>query len=154
MRYNIGLTYVGNEAYVNEKFTLHPGQSIIVPDELGTRLLGDFPGWFETFDGVDEILTLGTVGLMDPYNHLNQNEAFEDPDGDTDEAPATWEDDDADGTDADPEAEPKAEDENEPEAEAEPMTDEEKALDAAVTELVDEKITEAVIEKLGKKAKA
>lgn len=150
-RYNIGLTYVGDGAYVNEKFTLYPGQSIILTDELGLRLLEDFPGWFEQFDGVDEILALGTVAMMEPYNHYNQLEAFSEEateETETEQHP-NWED-DQDDTDA-----PSGEEVNEAEEaeEAEPSSPEEVALDNAVNELVDEAVTAAVIEKLTEKQK-
>lgn len=151
MRYNIGLTYVGNGAYVNEKFTLSPGQSIILTDELGQRLLADFPEWFEEFDGVDEILALGTVQMMEPYNHYNQLAAFEENETEDENADqhSTW-DDDHDGTEV---AHKEGEGEGEGE-EVTPTSPEEAALEGAVNELVDEAVTAAVIEKLAEKSKS
>jgi hypothetical protein len=146
MRYNIGLAYVGTGAYVNEKFTLNPGQAVIVPDSIGCRLLADFPEWFEQFDGVEDILALGTVKLMEPYNYHNQAAAFEETEDDEDSLPPpTW-DDDTDGADHTEEA-PADLDE-----EVEPQTNEEVALEAAVEELVDARITAAVMEKLSEKS--
>lgn len=138
MANNIGLLYVGNEAYVNDKFTVFPGQAIIVTDDLGSRLLNDFPNWFESFDeGVNEIIDL--VGMNTPYNYLNQLEEFEDKDSlDEDAAQEMWDNDSDPNTDA-------------PE-DAVPMTDEEKALDAAVDELVDERVTDAVMAALQNKS--
>lgn len=161
MRYNIGLTYVGNGAYVNEKFTLNPGQSIILTDELGQRLLADFPEWFEEFDGVDDILALGTVQMMEPYNHYNQLAAFEEPETEDEDVSqhSAWDDDHDSATAETPETEGGNEEEvetvKEPEeAEgAEPSSPEEVALDNAVNEFVDEAVTAAVIEKLTEKQK-
>lgn len=157
----IGVLYVGLDAYVNEKFTLFPGQAVIVDKGLGHKLVETFPDWFELFDGAEEILNEGIVGLNTPYNYMNQGADFENAIKEDEELS----EDDSDGTDVQHSevTETSESEETEPakieatedelaEAEvAEPQNPEEQALEDAVNDHVAELETDAVLKALAEK---